>query len=116
MDFNAYQQTLATELRGRECPFPEAEYQQRLKHLRASMHADGLGAVLLTDPSDLFYLTGYSTFEVSVHVALVVTADTLTLQVPSIETGPAMVTHGSITLSVTVGKAWAMCWIPWHTR
>ena len=92
MDFNAYQQTLATELRGRECPFPEAEYQQRLKHLRASMHADGLGAVLLTDPSDLFYLTGYSTFEVSVHVALVVTADTLTLQVPSIETGPAMVT------------------------
>ena len=51
MDFNAYQQTLATELRGRECPFPEAEYQQRLKHLRARMHADGLGAVLLTDPS-----------------------------------------------------------------
>lgn len=92
MDFNAYQKTLARELRGRECPFPEAEYDQRLKHLRARMSGDGVGALLLTDPSDLFYLTGYSTFEVSVHVALVVTADTLTLQVPSIETGPAMVT------------------------
>jgi Xaa-Pro dipeptidase len=92
MDFNAYQQALASELKGRECPFPEAEYEQRLKHLRARMVAEGLGAVLLTDPSDLFYLTGYSTFEVSVHVALVVTADTLTLQVPSIETGPALIT------------------------
>lgn len=92
MDFNAYQKALAKELRGRECPFPQAEYDQRLKHLRARMAADGVGALLLTDPSDLFYLTGYSTFEVSVHVALVVTAESLALQVPSIETGPAMIT------------------------
>lgn len=92
MDFNAYQKTLASELRGRECPFPEEEYNQRLERLRAKMAVEDLGALLLTDPSDLFYLTGYSTFEVSVHVALVVTADTLTLQVPSIETGPAMIT------------------------
>ncbi|HEY9118611.1 MAG TPA: Xaa-Pro peptidase family protein [Marinobacter sp.] len=92
MDFNAYQKTLARELRGRECPFPQAEYDRRLDGLRARMAADGVGALLLTDPSDLFYLTGYSTFEVSVHVALVVTAGSLTLQVPSIETGPAMIT------------------------
>lgn len=92
MDFNAYQKTLARELRGRECPFPQAEYDQRLERLRTRMANDGVGALLLTDPSDLFYLTGYSTFEVSVHVALVVTAEALTLQVPSIETGPAMVT------------------------
>ncbi len=92
MDYNAYQKTLASELRGRECPFPQAEYDQRLESLRARMAADDVEALLLTDPSDLFYLTGYSTFEVSVHVALVVTADSLTLQVPSIETGPAMIT------------------------
>ena len=92
MDYNAYQQTLAKELRGRECPFPQAEYDQRLRQLRASMAAGGIDALLLTDPSDLFYLTGYSTFEVSVHVALVVTDGSLTLQVPSIETGPAMIT------------------------
>lgn len=92
MDFIAYQKTLATELRGRECPFPQSEYNQRLEHVRAKMAAEGIDALLLTDPSDLFYLTGYSTFEVSVHVALVVTAEQLTLQVPSIETGPAMVT------------------------
>ncbi|MFN2361008.1 MAG: M24 family metallopeptidase [Marinobacter sp.] len=92
MDFNAYQKTLARELRGRECPFSQSEYEQRLERLRAGMAVDGVGALLLTDPSDLFYLTGYSTFEVSVHVALVVTADALTLQVPSIETGPAMIT------------------------
>lgn len=92
MDYNAYQKTLARELRGRECPFPQAEYDQRLENLRARMAADSVEALLLTDPSDLFYLTGYSTFEVSVHVALVVTAESLTLQVPSIETGPAMIT------------------------
>lgn len=92
MDFNAYQKTLARELRGRECPFPETEYDLRLEKLRARMSENGIGALLLTDPSDVFYLTGYSTFEVSVHVALVVTADSLTLQVPSIETGPAMIT------------------------
>lgn len=92
MDFNAYQQTLARELKGRECPFPETEFDQRLERLRSKMASEDLGALLLTDPSDLFYLTGYSTFEVSVHVALVVTADTLTLQVPSIETGPALIT------------------------
>ncbi|MDK8463623.1 Xaa-Pro peptidase family protein [Marinobacter sp. SS13-12] len=92
MDFNAYQKALARELRGRECPFPQAEYDQRLKQLRAGMAAEGVEALLLTDPSDLFYLTGYSTFEVSVHVALVVTAESLMLQVPSIETGPAMIT------------------------
>lgn len=92
MDFNAYQKTLARELRGRECPFSAAEYEQRLQRLRSRMADEGVGALLLTDPSDLFYLTGYSTFEVSVHVALVVTPGSLMLQVPSIETGPAMIT------------------------
>jgi Xaa-Pro aminopeptidase len=92
MDFNAYQKALAGEFRGQDCPFPAEEFDRRLKAVRDRMRADSLGALLLTDPSDVFYLTGYSTFEVSVHIALVVTEDDLVLQVPSIETGPATIT------------------------
>jgi len=92
MDFNAYQKAIAGEFRGQDCPFPPEEFDQRLSAVRGRMRAESLGALLLTDPSDVFYLTGYSTFEVSVHIALVVTADDLVLQVPSIETGPATIT------------------------
>jgi Xaa-Pro aminopeptidase len=92
MDFNAYQTALAGEFCGQDCPFPPEEIGRRLRTVRDRMQAEGLGALLLTDPSDVFYLTGYSTFEVSVHIALVVTPDELILQVPSIETGPATIT------------------------
>ncbi len=51
-----------------------------------------LDALLLTDPADINYLTGYHTFEVSVHACLVCTHETLVLQVASIETGAAVVT------------------------
>jgi Xaa-Pro aminopeptidase len=92
MDFNAYQLALAGQFRGQDCPFPADEFQRRLTAVREKMRAEQLAALLLTDPSDVFYLTGYSTFEVSVHIALVVTEHDLTLQVPSIETGPATIT------------------------
>jgi Xaa-Pro aminopeptidase len=92
MDFNAYQTAIAGEFRGRDCPFPPEEFDRRLAAVRDRMATKKLGALLLTDPSDVFYLTGYSTFEVSVHIALVVTTDDLVLQVPSIETGPATIT------------------------
>lgn len=92
MDFNAYQKALSVQSRGAECPFEPGEYEQRLASVRQRMIDDDIDALLLTDCSDIFYLTGYSTFEVSVHVALVVTGSSLLLQVPSIEMGPAMVT------------------------
>lgn len=92
MDFSAYQTAVAVEFRGQDCPFPPEEFDRRLSAVRDRMSAGNLGALLLTDPSDVFYLTGYSTFEVSVHIALVVTLDDLVLQVPSIETGPATIT------------------------
>lgn len=92
MDFNAYQRALSSEFRGLECPFPEAEFNARLARVRERMAQENFGALLLTDPSDIFYLTGYSTFEVAVHVALVVTHEDLLLQVPSIEMGPAIMT------------------------
>lgn len=92
MDFNAYQAALAGEFRGQDCPFPADEFLRRLTAVREKMRGEGLAALLLTDPSDVFYLTGYSTFEVSVHIALVVTEKDIVLQVPSIETGPATIT------------------------
>lgn len=103
MDFNAYQKALATELRGTECAFPERELDLRLRQVRARMAESELDALLLTDPSDIYYLTGYSTFEVAVHVALVVTPRDLTLQVPSIEMGPAMA-------STRVDNVLGYCW------
>ncbi len=92
MDHNAYQQALSAQFRGAECPFPERELIRRLARVRDRMAEEDFGALLLTDPSDIFYLTGYTTFEVSVHVALVVTPDDLLLQVPSIELGAATLT------------------------
>ncbi|MEQ5803203.1 Xaa-Pro peptidase family protein [Halomonas sp. H10-9-1] len=92
MDHHAYRYALAGALGGSEPPFPAAEFVDRLARVRAAMQAAGLDALLLTDPADIFYLTGYHTFEVSVHTALVVTAERRVLQVPSIETGPAVVT------------------------
>ncbi|TDA95803.1 M24 family metallopeptidase [Halomonas marinisediminis] len=92
MDHHAYRHALAGALGGSELPFPPAELTARLARVRDAMSLAGLDALLLTDPADIFYLTGYHTFEVSVHTALVVGAERLVLQVPSIETGPAVVT------------------------
>ncbi|XGA79778.1 Xaa-Pro peptidase family protein [Halomonas sp. CH40] len=103
MDYHAYRHALAAELQGAELPFPRAEFAARLARTRSLMQAAGRDALLLTDPADIFYLTGYHTFEVSVHTALVVTAERVTLQVPSIETGPAVVTA---TVDEILGYRW----------
>lgn len=92
MDYQTYRHELASHLAGSEPTFSDDEFKTRLARVRAAMNRAGLDALLLTDPSDIFYLTGYHTFEVSVHTALVITDQQLILQVPSIETGPAVVT------------------------
>jgi len=92
MDYHHYRTTLAETLAQSELPFPAAEYQVRLEKVRKGMAEHGLDALLLTDPADINYLTGYHTFEVSVHACLVCTQARLVLQVASIETGAAVVT------------------------
>lgn len=92
MDYHHYREALASSLAQRELPFPPAEYQARLENVRHAMAQRELDALLLTDPADINYLTGYHTFEVSVHACLVCTHETLVLQVASIETGAAVVT------------------------
>lgn len=92
MDYHHYREALATSLAQSELPFSPAEYQARLEKVRRAMAKRELDALLLTDPADINYLTGYHTFEVSVHACLVCTQDKLVLQVASIETGAAVVT------------------------
>lgn len=103
MDHHAYRHALADCLAESELPFAPEEFAARRHRVRQAMQAAGLEALLLTDPADIFYLTGYHTFEVSVYTCLVVSADRLVLQVPSIETGPAVVTA---TVDEILGYRW----------
>lgn len=80
-----------------QCRFPEPvlafepkEYEARLAAVRAGMVAAELDLLLLTDAGELCYLTGYTTFEVSVQCVLLVASDKTVLFVPAIETGPAV--------------------------
>ncbi|QTP53812.1 aminopeptidase P family protein [Billgrantia sulfidoxydans] len=92
MDHHQYRHALAARLEASELAFPESEFDARLARVRDAMQHAGLDALLLTDPADIYYLTGYNTFEVSVYTCLVCSSARLVLQVPSIETGPAVVT------------------------
>jgi len=90
MDFLAYQNALRERVGRLPLPFDPAEYRRRQDAVRAGMRFAGLDALLVTHPGEINYLCGYETFEVSVHTALLVTPESLVLQVPSIETGPAV--------------------------
>ncbi len=103
MDHHVYRHALADRLAESELPFAVEEFAARRRRVRQAMQAAELDALLLTDPADIFYLTGYHTFEVSVTTCLVVSADRLVLQVPSIETGPAVVTA---TVDEILGYRW----------
>lgn len=103
MDFKAYEQRLREVLPGRESAFSDAEFRRRRRELDRRLDAHGLDAILVTNPSEIYYLTGYNTFEVSVHTALAYTAGRCVLQVPSIETGPAV---GSALCDRVIGYRW----------
>jgi Xaa-Pro aminopeptidase len=92
MDHNAYRNALTRSSAGSERFFPAEEFVERRRRVVEAMTDRELDALLVTDPADIHYLTGYKTFEVSVHAALVFRPDHCFLQVPSIETGPAVTT------------------------
>ncbi|MEX1057218.1 MAG: aminopeptidase P family N-terminal domain-containing protein, partial [Natronospirillum sp.] len=103
MDYVLYEHALRAQLAGSECCVPVDELLTRQKALLAAMANNGLDVLLITDPSDLYYLIGYNTFEVSVHACLVFSSAGCVLQVPSIETGPAVTcTH----VSEVLGYRW----------
>lgn len=92
MDHHQYRQALQASMGGSEQYFSAAEFSERHQRLSDAMADHGLDALLITQPAEIYYLTGYSTFEVSVHCALVFRPGHCLLQVPSIETGPAVTT------------------------
>lgn len=54
-------------------PFTVAEYRNRLAGTRAAMQIAGLDALLVTDPSNMAWLTGYDGWSFYVHQGVIVT-------------------------------------------
>lgn len=90
MDYQAYRDALQRRFPEPTLAFEPAEYAARLDAVRRAMADSGVDLLLLSDPDELCYLTGYTTFEVSVQCVLLVSADSTVLFVPAIEVGPAV--------------------------
>ena len=56
-------------------PFPPAEYDRRIALTRAAMERAGLEAILVTDPSNQAWLTGYDGWSFYVHQGVILTLD-----------------------------------------
>ncbi|MGB1918453.1 MAG: M24 family metallopeptidase [Candidatus Puniceispirillales bacterium] len=57
-------------------PFSQKEYDRRLGKTRKAMEKDGLDVIIITDPSNMAWLTGYDGWSFYVHQAVIVTHDT----------------------------------------
>jgi ectoine hydrolase len=53
-------------------PFPVAEYEQRLVRVQSVMAERGFGALVVADPANLYYLTGYNAWSFYMPQCLVV--------------------------------------------
>ena len=61
MDTDVYSKELLTATGASELAFPRATYDRRVSSVRAAMAEASLDVLLVTDMSDLNYLTGYDT-------------------------------------------------------
>jgi Xaa-Pro aminopeptidase len=59
----------------RESIFPESEYERRVERARGRMRERGLDALVVSDPANMNYLTGYDGWSFYVHQAVVLTVD-----------------------------------------
>ena len=59
----------------RDLPFSADEYQRRLALTRAAMDKAGIDVMLVTDPSNMAWLTAYDGWSFYVHQGVVVFAD-----------------------------------------
>lgn len=103
MDYEEYRDRLQARFGSPSLAFTHDEYESRLTRLRAQMDEQGFDLLMLSDPAELCYLTGYTTFEVSVQCLLLVSAQTSVLFVPAIEIGPAVYLS---RVDQVVGYAW----------
>lgn len=56
-------------------PFPQAEYDRRLRLTRAAMVDAGIDVLFVTNPSNQYWLTGYDGWSFYVHQGVIVTLD-----------------------------------------
>lgn len=56
-------------------PFDILEYQQRLSHTKKRMEDSGIDVLLITDPANMNYLSGYDAWSFYVHQMLVIVID-----------------------------------------
>lgn len=59
---------------GQELPFPRAEFDRRLRQVQSLLRADRLDGVLLFDPANIYYLTGYQSIGYFTYQALLLPA------------------------------------------
>ncbi|WP_254761758.1 M24 family metallopeptidase [Natrinema marinum] len=59
----------------REHIFDEAEYERRVDRTKARLREEDLDAIVVADPANMNYLTGYDGWSFYVHQAVVVTPD-----------------------------------------
>ena len=71
MDHKAYLEDLKSRPIPKELPFAPEEYDRRISRVRMEMEQEGQGALLVTFPSNLYYLTGYYTFSVGYFSCLI---------------------------------------------
>ncbi|WP_312910899.1 M24 family metallopeptidase [Natronosalvus caseinilyticus] len=55
--------------------FDEREYERRVERAKARLREEELDAIVVTDPANMNYLTGYDGWSFYVHQAVVLTAD-----------------------------------------
>jgi len=58
-----------------ELHFTRAEYAARLAKVRSTMDADGIELLIVTDPSNMAWLTGYDGWSFYVHQCVLLTLD-----------------------------------------
>jgi Xaa-Pro aminopeptidase len=55
--------------------FPDSEYERRLERTKRRLAEEGLDAIVVADPANMNYLTGYDGWSFYVHQAVVVTRE-----------------------------------------
>ncbi|SLN12888.1 M24 family metallopeptidase [Roseisalinus antarcticus] len=55
--------------------FPDSEYWDRIEKTRAAMEAEGLDAILITDPSNMSWISGYDGWTFYVHQAVLLSME-----------------------------------------
>lgn len=56
-------------------PFEKSEYIERIRKVKESMESQGIDVMLVTDPANMCYLSGYNAWSFYVHQMLIVMAD-----------------------------------------